>query len=87
MHIFPDTKLPPHEAKIQKIHLFFSAPQELSRSILSVQYLGALRRAAEKAAENARQKVFLVPPGGVEIGTVSHSFLKINMVNYVLFCY
>lgn len=39
--------------------------EELSRSILSVQYLGALRRAAEKAAENARrkQKVFLVPPG------------------------
>ena len=37
---------------------------------MSVQYLGALRRAAEKAAENARrkQKVFLVPPGEVENG-------------------
>eukprot|EP00435_Cladocopium_sp_Y103_P013722 s2211_g3.t1 len=38
--------------------------EELSRSILSVHYLGALRRAAEKAEKSRRkQKVFLVPPG------------------------
>ena len=45
-----------------------------------MQYLGALRRAAEKAADSTRskQKVFLVPPGGMDMGQFFPKFPKKN---------
>jgi len=64
-----------YTAAVHCVHLAFASTcpvdpsqgekfQELSETLLAVQYLGALRRAAEKAVETRRkQKVFLVPPG------------------------
>ena len=49
--------------------LVLACHKELSETLLAVQYLGALRRAAEKAVETRRkQKVFLVPPGDLAAG-------------------
>ena len=47
----------------------FDFSQELSESILAVQYLAALRRAAHKVVESGpkKQKIFLVPAGGCAI--------------------